>query len=305
MTPAAVPAEIVDFHRWLAELRAGQSARFGADDRLGTANHIDADARLRGAACIRTGEAVSLARPLVEGPGFHAESWSDEPGHTGFDRIETACHGYHKTHMDALNHISADGRFYGGKAFAEGPPTIVDLAAHGLFTRAVIADIPAVRATRWVSAEEPVTGADVDAALAGTEVLPGDALVLHMGRERWEAAGNELGHEPGHELTDGLRVPERKPGAGRSVARWIVEHEISIVAWDFADAVDRPELPRSAKGSVHHLIPAIGLVLVDNCRLASAAAAMARLGRRTAAFSVAPLAVPGGTGSVVTPWLLL
>ena len=68
-----VRAELPDWIRTLAESRP-----FGVDDRRGTANLIDAAARARAAACIRTGNSVSLARPLLGGdynttaarPGF-------------------------------------------------------------------------------------------------------------------------------------------------------------------------------------------------------------------------------------------
>jgi hypothetical protein len=61
---------------WIRTLAA--SHPFGPDDRRGTANLIDAAARARAAACIRTGNSVSLARPLAGGdynttatrPGF-------------------------------------------------------------------------------------------------------------------------------------------------------------------------------------------------------------------------------------------
>jgi kynurenine formamidase len=305
MTRAREIDEVTAFHQWLGEVAAQTRDRFGAYDRLGTANYIDQAARLRAATCIQTGEAVSLARPLALGPGFHAATTFDPSGQIGLDRIEADCHGYSKTHMDALNHLSSNGMFYGDRPLAEGElPTIVDLAGRCLFTRAVFADIPAVRGTPWVSADEPVVAKDIDAALAGVDILPGDALLLYMGRNRWEMAGNTLNHEPGHESA-GAGVSAQKPGAGRGAARWIVEHQISMLAWDFLDAAPDPDAPPEAKGTVHRLLPAAGLVMIDNCELSFAATVMSRHERRTAAIAALPLAVPNGTGSIVTPWLIL
>lgn len=49
-------------------IRSLAAARpFGDGDRRGTANLIDAAARAQAAACIRTGNSVSLARPLLGG----------------------------------------------------------------------------------------------------------------------------------------------------------------------------------------------------------------------------------------------
>lgn len=71
----------MDMPDWIRALAASQP--FGAGDRRGTANLIDAAARARAAACIGTGNSVSLARPLLGGdhntteerPGFRHETW--------------------------------------------------------------------------------------------------------------------------------------------------------------------------------------------------------------------------------------
>ena len=284
--------DVAEFHRWLAEVADETRERFGPEDRLGTANYIDPAAVLRAANCVELGESISLARPLVEGPGFQIETSSDQSGTVLLDRVDVSCHGHAKTHMDALNHLATGGVFYGGRSQGDAAlPTIEDLAGHCLFTRALFADITAVRGTPWVPADEPVTGADIDAALEGVEVMRGDALILYMGRDRWEASGM---------VSDGPT-----PGAGRSAARWLVANQTSVLAWDFLDAHPHPEDAADAKGTVHRLLPAAGLILIDNADLGAAAAVMRRTGRRTAALAALPLAVPGGTGSLVTPWLIL
>ena len=282
-----------DFDAWVRSLT--DEARFGPDDRLGTANHIDAAARRRAAAAVQAGHALSLARPLVDvdsGRDRHAfalEVFVNE-GDIGFamDRVELMCHGLVNTHLDALNHISLDGRFYAGRR--AGDPelsSMADLAHHGLLTRGVLADIPRSRGQDWVAVDEPVTGDDIERALGGTVFEPGDALLLYMGRDRYEAAGQGAG-------------PVR-PGVGRSGAEWIVEHDVSLVCWDFLDAGDE----REPHLCVHRLICAVGLLLVDNCELSGAAAAAHDAGRMTGALAVAPIAIPGGTGCNVTPILVL
>src|SRR5262245_50847103 len=95
------------YDEWVDALRAEQ--RFGADDRLGTANLVDAAARRRAAASIRTGECLSLARPLVDvvtapdRQAFALEVFVTE-GEIGFatDRVALMCHGLVNTHLDAL-----------------------------------------------------------------------------------------------------------------------------------------------------------------------------------------------------------
>jgi kynurenine formamidase len=293
-----------EFREWLEALHA--QPRFGPDDRAGTANFIDAAARARGVASLTTGEPVSLARPIPPDPAITA---GGNPGFTmevelqhlappvamAVDQIEIHCHGLHSTHVDALNHLGRNGTWYGDFALDDdAAPSIADLADAGLVTRGVLADIPAVRGTDWVDGDEPVTGDDLDAALAAVDVTfePGDALLLRMGRDAYEAAGNVY--------ASSIAVPP-PPGIGWSGAEWIADHQASIVGWDFLDSSHLSQPP----GAVHSLIWAIGLVLIDNCDFGAARAALAAAAKATGLLVVAPLRIPGGTGCMVNPLLLL
>jgi kynurenine formamidase len=279
----------VDYRRWLDELFSHRQG-----DRLGTAVLIDGAARARAARAIETGTPRSLARPMAP-PGYEVEvTYVDGPVGMGADRVTFECHGRNNTHLDALNHIALDGMWHGGFAVDAGDaPSVVELADHGLVTRGVVVDVPAVRATPWADAEEPVGASDIERALALTDVAfeRGDALLLYMGRDRFEAAGNEL---------TGQRDPTVVPGVGRSAAEWIIDNGVSILCWDFLDS-NHPSQPFVC---VHLLIWAAGLVLVDNCDLSHVAASAHADGRATGALVVAPLAVPGATGSLVQPFLI-
>jgi kynurenine formamidase len=116
---------------------------------------------------------------------------------------------------------------------------------------------------------------------------PGDALLLDMGRDRYEAAGNSW-------------QPDHNPGIGANGARWIVDHGVSVLCWDFLDAfhADEPLAP------VHLLNWATGLVLVDNCDHSRLRAALAD-GGSTGALVIGPLPIDGGTGNNVNPIVLL
>jgi len=290
------------WQRWVRARAA--AARFGARDRLGTAHLIDAAAKRRAAASVQSGRTLSLARPLTphasargDGrPGFAVEPYYvDGPIGLGGDHLELDCHGIGNTHLDGLNHIALDRTWYSGWAVddPEGP-CVADLTGVGLVTRGVLVDVPRLRGTPWVDAEHPVGGDEIDRALAatGTRFEPGDALILHMGRDRWEAAGNRYSD---------LRGPVRVPGAGRSAGEWIADHDVSILCWDFLDS-NHPSEPLAP---IHLLIWGIGLLLVDNCALSAVAEALDAAGRATGALVVAALAVPGGTGCTVNPLLLL
>lgn len=288
---------------WIRSLAAARP--FGPGDRRGTANLIDAAARARAAACVRTGNSVSLARPVRGGdynstaarPGVLHETWynpADDGMGWGQDHLVLNPHGLQNTHLDALNHVAVDGTFYGGRPVTDAEQGSVDvLAPDGLVTRAVYVNIPHHRGTPW--ADRPVGGADIDAALsaAGIAVEPGDALCLDMGRDRFEAAAGHM-----------LGGPETEQDAGGGLssdgARWVAEHQASILAWDMLDSAGA----KAAHASAHILTWAIGLLLLDNCDFA----ALRRVhGPRTqvpGALVVSPLAVAGANGANLNPLIL-
>src|SRR4051812_18935658 len=225
-----------DYDSWLNGLHANR--RFGDRDRIGTANLIDAAARHRATAAVIDGAPTSLARPLRpqtsarnDGlPGFKVDVfYTDGPIGMGSDHVEYDCHGHYNTHLDSINHIGLGGTWYCDWAVDDANgPTLVDLADHGLVTRGVLIDVPAVRGTDWADPARPVNGDDIDGALehAGVTFEPGDALLLYMGRDRWETSGNDY---------VGTRSAWPVPGPGWSAARWIADHGVSMLAWDFLD----------------------------------------------------------------------
>jgi kynurenine formamidase len=293
---------------WLDGLAA--EAPFGRNDRKGTANYIDEAARGRAAAAIKTGATAALARPLETGGGLwtaggllSVEVTRHEIGEglqggplvggevsTAGDTQTIAAHGLQRTHLDALNHFGRRGTWYSGFAVdAPGGPDLADLANHKLFTRGVVVDVPSIRGTEWVDADAPVDGDDIEAGLkaAGVSFEAGDALLLYMGRDRYEASAQQT-----HGAAGG-----GTPGAGAGAARWIAEHHVSLLCWDFLDAVhpSQPQFP------VHLLIWAIGLLLVDNCDLRPAVDAARQSRSAVGGLVVAPPPIPGATHSLVTP----
>jgi kynurenine formamidase len=296
------------YTEWLDDVANG--ANFGQKDCLGSANFIDDAARKRAADSIRTGRCVSLARPLHIShdtrPGeslltveiSRRETSTNARGvdfgcgtvNSASDVLHVAAHGQRQTHLDGLNHYGRRGMWYSGFAVddPEGPE-ISDLATHMLFTRGVLVDIPAVRGTSWVQPDQPVNERDIDGALqaAGVTFEPGDALLLYLGRDRYEAAGHRM------DLVGGAQMP----GAGPGAARWIVEHGVSLLCWDFLDAVcdSEPSIP------VHLLIWAIGLLLVDNCDFGRVVDEARSGGSSVGGLVVAPPPLPQVTGCLVGP----
>jgi hypothetical protein len=140
-----------------------------------------------------------------------------------------------------------------------------------------------------------VDGADIDAALAaaGLVLERGDALCLDMGRDRFEAVA---GHMLGGPETD------QDAGGGLSAdgARWVAEHQVSILAWDMLDSRDA----KAAYASAHVLTWAIGLLLLDNCDFAALRRGHPRGTRVAGALVVSLLAVEGANGVNLNPLVL-
>jgi putative cyclase len=293
----------VEMPEWMRELAA--SRPFGPDDRRGTTNLVDDGARARGAVEIRTGETISLARPLrgndynstPEHPGFAHEIWyvptPDGMG-WGQDHVVLNCHGLLNTHIDGLNHVAVDDTFYGGRSVEDPDQGSVDvLARSGLLTRAVYVDVATLHGTPW--AQRPVTGEDLDRALAGAGVTfeRGDALVVDMGRDRFEAAS-------GHPLGGPESDTDAGGGLSAEGARWVAEHGVSMLVWDMLDSCEA----KLTHASAHVLTWAIGLLLVDNCDFQPLRAAIGRGSRVAGALVIAPIVVEGANGVNVNPLIL-
>ncbi|HEY9558395.1 MAG TPA: cyclase family protein, partial [Acidimicrobiales bacterium] len=190
-----------------------------------------------------------------------------------------------------------DGCWHGGvptDSIYADDASLIAWADHGLATRAVLVDVPALRGAPWIELGAPVEGEEIDGALAATGVAfePGDALLVYMGRDRYEAAGHEL--LPISDAVDG------RPGLGASAAVWVADNGASILCWDFLDAHGHG----ADALSVHLLIWSIGLALIDNCALDVARRALAGKMTPTGMLSAAPLALPQATGCLVNPLLL-
>jgi kynurenine formamidase len=274
---------------------------------LGSVGLIDNAARRRGIDAVSAGSCVSLSLDVAAAPTLRADgeaTFEIEPHverggdvTVGTDRVHLDAHGIPNTHLDGLAHIGIDGQWHGGVPAAsvfEDDRSLAAWAGAGIVTRGVLLDVPALRGTAWVSTDEAVTGDEFDACLAadGTTFERGDALLVYMGRDRFEAEG--------HRYPTLAEARGGRPGIGPSGAEWIADHGVSVVCWDFLDAHG----PGIDVLSVHLLIWAIGLALVDNCHLGRAAEALRRRQSRAGLLMVAPLVLDRATGCMVNPLFL-
>jgi kynurenine formamidase len=280
--------------------------RWGKDDDLGTINLITPEKRLAAAGLVRSGRTVSLSRPLRKDPDagnprptLHGVRTMDlGAAGAAADFIGIDFHGTVTTHIDAICHFWGDDGIYNGRA----PDTVlgfdgasfgaIDRWSGGIVTRGVLLDIPKLRGKPYVDNDEPVHGWDLQDAVSaqGVSVEPGDALVVYMGREAWQAANPD---RPYH-----TRPDASSPGLHSSAISFLRDHDIAMLVWDCLDA--RPS-GYTIGPAVHMCIPAFGLALLDNALVQPLAEACGEEGRYEFMLTIAPLNVPGGTGSPVNP----
>ncbi|MGI5532408.1 cyclase family protein [Streptomyces syringium] len=284
--------------------------RWAPADR-GAWNRVTADHVRRATALVRSGTVVALARPWDTAPGpdnskpalrYLSDLGDVEPPEpsTHKDFIGTDYHGKGVSHLDALSHIAYRGQLYDGGTARElvgaGGARFGDVSALGpLVTKGVLLDLPAVLGTSWLEPGQAVRAADVVAAeeALGVEIGEGDAVLLRVGRFRRR---RELGAWDLDAASAGLHV-EAMP--------LLAERGIALLGGD-GDSDVRPSPVEGLHSPVHALaIAAMGVPLLDNLDLEALSATAAGTGRYEFLLAVAPLDIPGGTGSPVNPIAVL
>jgi kynurenine formamidase len=288
--------------RWMTEL--SNWGRWGNDDQLGALNLITAEKRRQAMALAKTGTVISLERQIVpskapdetkadgkpHGVAFYDIRFKTFPagdprGNDGFssDIQESHVHGP-MTHLDALCHDSADGKLYNGYPLDSVSQEIgctklgLDNLKEGIVTRGILIDM-----TRLKSAapREPGTRVyieDIEAweKQTGLNVSPGDALFVY------------------NPARPGTQPPAPAAGFDLSVVPWMKARGVAVTSSVMAIAEDRH--------ADHRLVlVALGTYLLDGVALDGLAETAARLNRWEFMLVVAPLRVPGSTGSVVNP----
>ncbi|MCY3842115.1 MAG: cyclase family protein [Acidobacteria bacterium] len=295
---AREPVSIEQFDRWMEEL--SNWGRWGDDDQIGAANLMTPAKRREAAALVRTGETVSLSHDfLTEEAADAAEPYVlqmriNPEGQNSGDRVEVYFHGISYSHLDGLCHVFYKDKLYNGRDYrdvvTEDGCSLMDTTQmkDGLVTRGVLVDMARLKGVPYLEPGTKLYREDIEAweEYAGVRLGPGDALLLRTGR--W-VRREEVG--PTREMA----------GWDASVIPFLAERDIALLG---ADSVH--EAPNSVPGlrvnPIHRFaIVARGMNLLDNIDLDAAAETAARLGRWEFLLVIAPLRVPGGTGSPVNP----
>jgi len=253
---------------------------------------------------------VDLAQPMRVGmpqspnhPPFrmllerrHGDVTRSDGGSAANELVVTG--GHVGTHVDALAHVSQDGRVFGGDDAA-------GLQSHQGFSRlgidefepfvghAVLLDVAAVWGTPTLPAGYEITPADLEEALerTGAAIDPGDALLIGTGwSRRWGDREDFIG------LTGGV------PGPGEAAGQWLAARRPRVVggetiAFEHVQAgVGHARLP------VHRImLVERGINIVETMRLVP----LLDEGVHELHLVLNPLPVVGATGAPVRPLALL
>ena len=226
---------------------------------------------------------------------LHGDRIRADGGSAAADLLTTGCHV--GTHVDALAHVSHQGRLHGGvdASQAQSGGRFAALGIHELppfAGRGVLLDVPEVLAVEFCEGGHEITVAELEAAVArqGTPVRPGDAVLVRSG---WGA------HFDDADLFRG--VGSGVPGVGESGARWLADRGAALVG---ADTLAFECLPA---GQGHALLPAHRVMLVErgiNIIETMDLDGLATDGVHEFAFVLAHLNIVGATGAPARPLAL-
>jgi len=290
---AEVDAYLRDRRNW---------GRWGPDDQVGAVNLITPAKRAAAAGLVRSGRAVSLSRVFPKQPAANNPTPAEHfmrtvergGGGAAIDFYGISYHGQASTHLDSLCHVWNDDGMWNGRT-ASNEITFdgarfgdVTNWSTGIVTRGVLLDIPRFRGEPCVTLERPIHGWELEDVVRaqGVQLEPGDALLVYGGREAWDRTNPPWGSGAA------------RPGLHASCLPFIRDNDVSLLVWDMMDAMPNGyDIP----WSMHGVVFAYGVGLVDNALLEPLAAACVEEGRSEFMLMVLPLVVPGGTGSPVNP----
>lgn len=279
-------------------VRCSNQGRWGADDELGTLNYITPEVRRAALESVVDGIAVSIAFDLAPQRGAtssHHMLFGGVDAIGSEDAIHLVTHGFENTHMDAVGHTFFGGRLYNGRSVRDHVLStglaFVDIAAmrDGIITRGVILDVARSRGREFLDIGDLVTASDLDRAaeLAGVTLRAGDAILVRTGRGARIAATG----------------PERndvREGVAADVVPWLHEHAVAVYGGDCIERLPSgyPQVPLPLHQVGH---TAMGLAILDIVDMEALRRATDRFGRGAFLLMIAPLRIPGGTGSLVNP----
>ena len=291
-----------DVDKWMSELSNWN--RWGAEDGIGSVNLITPAKRKQAAALVTEGVTFSLAhntdtqKAPDNGSPFKLKmvnSGANPAGQFVVDDYEVTYHGLAHTHMDALCHMSWNGKLYNNvplsSVTAEGATKLaVTGFKGGIFTRGILVDIPRLKGLPYLEPGTAIYPEDLEAweKKTGVKIGSGDVVFIRTGR--WA-----------RRTAKGAWDPSQLAGLYATCAKWLKARDVAMVGSDAATDV----MPSGVDGVVQPmhqlLLIAMGTAIFDNCDLETLGAEAAKRNRYTFLLTASPIAATNGTGSPLNP----
>lgn len=329
MTPPTQPFPTYAELQARADAPAGSAwGLWGADDELGTLNHLTPERVRAAAGLVRTGEVVNLDLALEAFTPTLVPSrqplqhhlFANNPFHRDdyVDRFYTQS----SSQLDGLRHIGhPEAGFYNGgdpSGFTAGSPRlgINRFAERGIVGRGVLVDVDRHLRDQGRPIDHaggqaiPVSDVQDAADAQQVQLRDGDILMIHTGWTRYHL--HEIDDQQRQASTARIRASGLR--ADNDTVAWLWDHRFAIVATDnfaveawparddspFVTDSERAGLiSRSSHTGLMHrvLIPLLGVVLGELWDLDRLAELCAADGRWDCMIVVSPLFLTGGAGS--------
>ena len=273
----------------------------------GSLNYITSEVVIQAAKQVQTGRIVRMSlswntASAIDNPSpaLHymteiGDKETPEPT-CNKDFIGVDFHGKAVSHFDAFTHIAFKDTLYGGKissqvvhSYGSDWGTVDKLGA--IVTRGVLLDAARLKGLDWIEPGTAIMAQDILDAEAkfGFKISKGDAVLLRSGHFNKR---EKDGFWDPHNLSAGFHV---------EVMQLLKERKVSVIGAD-GDSDVRPSPVEGVGSPIHVLaLPALGIPLLDNLHLEKLGLACEQENRWTFQFVLAPLNIPGGTGSPVDP----
>jgi kynurenine formamidase len=202
------------------------------------------------------------------------------------------------THLDSLNHVSQDDKFYNGvDAFETTTPRgALKLGIETvppIVTRGIMVDAASIHGKKVLEKGQPVKPEEVERFLAEKRLTvgSGDAFFVYTGVSTlWM------------ETAKYSEYFEASPGIGYELAKWLGSKDVSVVGADTPGTEVAPPEVKGTRLPVHqYLITKCGIRLIDNIKLDD----LARDKVYEFLFVCSPLPIKGATASPVAPIALV
>jgi kynurenine formamidase len=300
--------------------------RWGAEDQLGTLNHVTPDDVVAAAQLVRNGRIVHMGLPIDDqGPQSGGGSFGRfNPIHLMIrDGADVAAgttirdfYGGEDRHLrgtddilimplqsgtqwDALSHIFFEGKMYNGypadQVSSKG--AMKNDIAQGrdrMIGRGVLLDVPSVLGVQWLEPGYAITADDLTRCeeVQGVTVRRGDHVFVRTGQMAQVRDRGNWGDYSGGDA----------PGLGLAAVPWVAEREIAALATDTWGLEVRPNETPDTNQPLHIiLIVHMGMWLGEIFDLEDLAVACREENRWEFLFAGPPLSITRAVGSPLNP----